>query len=368
MILSKNENLTEAFVQDLNNIGAKGVIYELPADNTYRIDTSEVKESILRLVDSLKNSTIKLILDVTPNYVTDEDALFKEAVNNDKARSSFVFTDKENNWISKVENGSAWHPISTQFILSQFGKNRYDLQLNDNIAKDKFKAVLKGLADLGVSGVRLINAPHFIISNNLTDEKPSGNNDLHTIHTDYNFFNHVHTTYQNGLGDLLSEFMTAFKNYTNNNGFVSVREIFKDPELLRNSAGDLSIELPIYTLLTKTLAGHDSSAGQDSLAEKNKVIQLERELTAVGQGFNKTTWVQWQYDTNIASDIGLSEYNTFIMLLPGVPVGKFEDFQIKTDNRTDYFKRLLEKRNNPSYMYGSFDVYTFNDSVIAYTR
>lgn len=258
-------------------------------------------------------------------------------------------------------NASAWEEYQPkQYVLCQFGQNRYDLQLNDTLAKDKFKAVLEHVAKLGVKGVRLVNAKHFIIDRALTDESadPSVRG---AVHTDYDYWTHTHTTYQPGLEALFGEFATLFKNATAQDGFLSVTDNVVRPEVFAIKKGGAGIELPVYGLLPLTLA--NSGAGSAK--------QLRNELTQIVETFGNTSWVQWQYAEKELenSPIGTSEYNMFIMLLPGVPVAHEASFRTKGENATSVIKEVEQLRQSPSYQHGSFSVYTdANETVIAYTR
>lgn len=348
-------------IKTYKDIGAKGVIYELPEDETYIVDTPAIQERIKRLVNDFKGSDINLIVDITPNFVTKDDQLFLKALVDKEYRSAFVWSERSTiptNWVSKV-NGSAWTEIQPQnYVLSQFGKDRFDLQLNNNLAKKKFIDVLESLAKIGVKGFRLNNAKHLIINTDLKDE---GISDVpNTVHTDYNFWTHTQTTFQTGLADLLYEFSRAVKNATDNEGFLSVTQHIEQPDMFITSTGIWSIELPVYGLLPHTLASNNPT----------KARLLHGELTQIVNTLGNKSWAQWQYDLPELeeSNLGLSEYNTFLMLLPGVPVGQITAFS-SNGTAFDYLKSLEEIRATPSYMHGSFNAYTdTNYTVIAYTR
>lgn len=373
----------------LQSIGARGAIFTIPADDTYRIgsaDDTAVDERIRRIVAGLQRHNIQPIADVTANFVHRNDALFglatdSAAVGAADAQKAFVIVthqaDKPNNWLSKV-NGSAWYQYEPkQFVLSQFGESRFDLQLNSTVAKDKLKAVLRQLAALGVRGVRLANAKHFIVSGDLRDEAPAAAPE--TVHTDYGYWQHTQTTYQPGLGDLLDELAATLKNATDGAGFLSLADNIGRPEAFRRSSdGQLAIELPIVGVLPRTLA----QPGGPQTAR-----QLSDELTRAVRTVGNASWVQWEYDAAELDKraVGLSEYNAFVMLLPGVPVAGVEQFEVsaapeaevQVANATQqqqqtslsFVDELEALRQTPSYMHGSFDVFTnANETVIAYTR
>lgn len=285
-----NVDVADAQLKSLRNVGAKGVIYALPAADTYRVQTADVADRIKRLVESVAAANIQVVVDVTPNYVSNDDELFVNAVANETYRSAFVFKNSSalpTNWLAKAGE-SAWtkNDASGLYVLSQFGVDLYDLQLNSTLAKDRFKEVLLQLVKLGVKGVRLANAVHYIVNTDLKDEIQ---NTLATgaVHTEYNYWTHTQTTYQSGLGKLLGEFEHLVKNATAGTGFVSVTDHIVNPETLYVN-GRLPVELPISGTLPRTLA----SAFTPQTTE-----QLSKELNQTFHQFLGASWLQWQYDT-----------------------------------------------------------------------
>ncbi|XP_055325471.1 maltase A1 isoform X2 [Sitodiplosis mosellana] len=353
-------------IEKLQSIDAKGVIYQLPADQTYQVDTERVEEYVMGIVNGFKNTTIKVILDLTPNYVTTEDELYKLALENESYRSAFVWLERTripNNWLSKVANtqqeGKAWKLVKTNhYVLSQFGENNIDLQLNDTIAKEKFKNVLRKLVRLGVSGFRLANAKHYIIDKNIPEDQSVSPNPKGGVHTDYDFWTHTGTTNRPGIGALLNEFWHVVNNETNGNGFLSVTDYIDHPEVFTINDKTIGFDLPIIVNLTSTLSNDSSNIAKrlsDRLSTLNTV--------------DRDVWLQWPYETSAENNlkIGTSEYNIFLFLLPGVPVGTLNDFL--SGNATAEIKKLEDYRKQPTYQHGSFEVYKANnDTVIAYSR
>lgn len=370
--INSNKNL----IEDLKSINAKGVIYQLPADKTYAVETREVQDYVKNLVEQFKNTSIHVILDLTPNYVTTENELYKWALNNETYRSAFVWAErarKPNNWVPKVvdkdgnkdggKENSAWKQVKTDnFVLSQFGVNNIDLQLNDPIAKEKFKDVLRSLMKLGVRGFRLANAKHYIIDPSLPEEIPDTNAAKQAVTNEYYFYTHRATTNQPGIGDLLHEFWKVVNNDTNGEGFLSVSEKIDDPIPFQTKHGIIGFDLPIVSVLPYALTKNST----DNLA-----TSLSKELTNVVKTYGNRTWVQWMCEkqTLSKSNIGISEYNIFLFLLPGVPVGTLDEFTGENATNVEEITKLEKIRETQSYQHGSFDVYTdLNDTVIAYSR
>lgn len=355
-------------IEKLQSIDAKGVIYNLPADKTYAIDTKEVQDYIKETVENFKNTSIKVIFDLTPNYVTTDNKLYQLAGTNETYRSAFVWRETArfpNNWLSKVPNtktnGSAWQLAqANNYVLSQFGENNIDLQMNDPIVKDLFKDVLRKLARMGVKGFRLANAKHFIINKNIPDDHSISRNPG-AVHTDYSFWTHSDSTNQPGLGELLQEFWQVVKNETSGDGFLSVSDYIEAPNVFQVK-GTYGFDLPILVNLTATLhTPNDSSTVAKKLYNQLSIVSIDHKLV----------WLQWPYEKVTANNakIGTSEYNIFLFLLPGVPVGSIDDFTASGNETIEDIKKLEAFRKTPSYQHGSFHPYSvLNDTVIAYTR
>lgn len=368
LVLIDTDQPSVETVKELNAIGARGIVYALPPSDTYAVETPSVSERISRLVATFKGTEIQVILDVTANYVSKEDPLFQKAIESAdaEARSAFIFTSSDKvvptNWKSLV-NGSAWENYrDKEFVLRQFGDDLYDIQMNSTVAKTRFKAVLKHLVSLGVKGVRLANAPHFIINaDQLRDEQDSPAKPG-AVFDQYDYYTHTQTTNQPGLSALMAELADVIKNATLGDGFLSVTEPLERFELFRPVGVAPGIELPILGLLPHTLAS----------AEENTARQLHKELKQINNGTE--FWSQWVYDeTALATGmVGLSEYNMFVWLLPGVPVGNVDKFQAKVGNGTavdNNIGDLQSMRKSASYQHGSFAAHIdANNTVVAYSR
>lgn len=373
-------------VRQLRALGARGAIFEVPADETYKIGTAQgtaIEQRIRKTIDELLLQHIQPIVDVTPNFVLADDELFQRAKTDVTLQEAFVFAQSPtvpNNWVSKV-NGSAWELVGNQqYVLSQFGVQRYDLQLNSTLAKDKFKAVLATLVRLGVRGVRLHNAKHFIVDRSLRNESPVSQPTVG--HDHYDFYTHTYTTYQAGLGELLQEFGAVVRAGSNGEGFVTLAEQIERPDRFQ-ADGRLAVELPIAGAMMRTLAARGGASPTSAAAAK----QLFNEMQRIGHEFGNHSWMQWEYDESVGGGdvpvgglVGTSEYNAFVMLLPGVPVAEARQLDVQpiggqsganrtTTGESTFLAELLALREQPSYMHGSFNVYTdSNDTVVAYTR
>lgn len=358
-------------IDKLKSISAKGVIYSLPGDKTYSIFSenatiaSEVETYVKDLVKGYNNTGIHLILDLTPNYVLPEDGLLKKAKENDTYRSAFVWKNmsrQPNNWLSKTQSGkSAWHLVSNDnYALSQFGEGNIDLQLNDTIAKEYFKDVLRKLVELGVNGFRLANAKHYIIDTDIKDDSIISDNSKDSNHQQYDFWTHTSSTYQPGLNKLLNEFWQVVNNTTNGDGLLSVTDYIERPEVFKMDDKNFGFDLPIVLNLTPTLL-EDSS---------NTAKNLHTRLTMNTSGqIGVNFWPQWPEVIANNAKNSTSPYNIFLFLLPGVPVLSYDNLKVASNATLDEIHKLKEIRKLLSYQHGEFKVYMANnETVIAYSR
>lgn len=371
-LVTVDEKSYQGQVEDVKRYGASGVVYRLPEDETYFVEGA-VEDKIKNLVKAFGDHDIKVILDVTANFVTKNDPLFKEATASADApqRSAFIWrqTSDKTNWLEVGTTGqvSAWKPLDSQLILGQFGSDRYDLQLNDPVAKDKLKGALKKLADLGVGGFRLANAKHFIVDKaGKNDEVASPASDKSLTHDHYDFWTHAHTTYQPGLGALLHELALEVRNYTKGDGFLSVSEDIVRPEAFAVDGSQLGVDLPEYgnveAILKAPITAESAKTIRDDIERTLNETDLYRSVSG------GKPWNQWPYDKSSVVNVAASEYNVFMFLLPGVPVVPLDVLNYGEGSHA-VIETLNKFRQSPSFEHGSFAIYTdVNATSVGYTR
>ncbi|XP_055586534.1 neutral and basic amino acid transport protein rBAT [Uranotaenia lowii] len=357
----------QAQVDEIRKYGAKGVIYELPADQTYFVDTPEVEAKIKELVGTFGSKDIKVILDVTPNFVTGQDQLFKEASAQEDSPSRAAFVWKQSgkpptNWLA-LDGDSAWREVGSSHVLAQFGPDRYDLQLGNAVAKDKLKGVLGHLARLGVRGFRLSNAKHFVIDADGKDDVNADVADKSLTLKDYGFWTHSHTTYQDGLGALLQELAAEVRNATNDEGFLSVSEDIVRPEAFA-AGGKLGVDLPEFGNVEEVLQQAGESGAADAVREA--VQRAYVEINKYSSPSGGKSWIQWPFTR--LSNVGASEYSIFTFLLPGVPVVPLDVLNFGEKSHAT-IEQLEKFRASPTCQHGSFDIYKdANGTSVGYTR
>lgn len=354
----------------LKKFGAKGVIYELPADETYFVNTPAVESKIKQLVETFNAKDIKVVLDLTPNFVTKDDQLFKDALEgaDPASRSAFIWKKTgtaPTNWLA-VSGGSAWQEVSSQqFVLAQFGSQRYDLQLSDPLAKDKLKTTLRHLATLGVRGFRLANAKHFIVDQDGKDDVIAEVNNKGVDLTQYGFWTHSHTTYQEGLGALLQELVLEVQNATNSEGFLSVSEDIVRPEAF-TVGNTLGVDLPQYGDLENVLRQPVEADSAKKI--RDDIAKTYNEIKGYLSPTGGKPWIQWPYQLDSLGNVAASEYNTFLFLLPGVPVVPLEVLNYGNSSLS-VIEHLEKYRTTPSYQHGTFGIaIDANGTSVGYTR
>ncbi|KAH8360264.1 hypothetical protein KR093_011795 [Drosophila rubida] len=359
------DNAKPEDVLSTKKIYASGAIYELPAMQTYEVKKPDVEAQIKRLVDLYKSSDVKVILDLTPNYVNKDSQLFKDALASEEKRSAFVWqnsgtvvgasSELPNNWRKVGGNVSAWEQVEGSYVLSQFEAGNYDLKMNSTIVRHELDAVLQHLIGLGVQGFRLKNTKFFLLTDNLADEEISSTpRDPNMI--DYGFYMHTQSTFQQGLGDVLYDYLGVVKN-ASADAFLSVAEDIVRPEayVLSQAGGALGIDLPMFGEFMKSVGA--------SKQDKNLRQQLQQTFQETGN----SSWLQWNFgDVYVDTPSHPSALTLFMALLPGVPIVPVDSIGYTNVNE-EIFKQVQQLRTSPSYMHGELNIFEAN-KLIAYSR
>lgn len=292
---------------------------------------------------------MNVVLDITPNYVSNTSTMFTDALNDKEKRSAFIWEENPELptvWNSLV-NGSAWTKIKNDHVLGQFGAGLFDLRMNNSLVKKELISSLQHLLSLGVKGFRLNNSKCYLINPKITNEDTSPKPGY--FQDQYEFYTHARTTFQDGLGELLYEYMVAVKN-ASMEAFLSVSEDIIEPEVYRVKTGEFGIDLPIYSRFPNKLG-------------VTKDQSLFTELQSVYKFVENLPWLQWTY--NVSGGLDPSAYSLFMSMLPGVTV--IADNSAAANLSARVLKHIHEIRSSPSFMFGSFDMYQSVD-IIAYSR
>ncbi|XP_039151868.1 uncharacterized protein LOC6727150 isoform X3 [Drosophila simulans] len=348
-------------VANAKKLVSAGAIYELPAALTYDVKKPEVEEKIKHLVALYQGSDIRVILDLTPNYVAKNSQLMQDAIANPEMRSAFVWRSGAkvlpNNWLKVGGNRSAWEKVGDNYVLSQFEDGYYDLRMNSTIVRNEFGGVLKHLVELGVRGFRLKNTKFFALFDSLEDELPSSSpKDFSLGPNEYGFYSHNKTTFLFGLGDVLYDYLSIVKN-SSDEAFFSVAEDVMYPQTYQLSRvpGAYGIDLPMYGNFVKVL----SKSKPDTPLRK----ELENTLALSGND----SWLQWNFaDIYVDTPQDPSALALFLSLLPGVPVVAVDAVAYKKVDQNTY-QHITNLRKTASYMHGNLIFYQA-DPLVAFSR
>lgn len=353
----------------LNSIQATGIVYKVPADDTYNAERmSAHKKAIEEVLAMSNNKAAKVIVDLVPNYVPAKDDMFMKALVDKNQRDAFVWVDRAqtpNNW-KAINGGTAWtKQEDSSFVLSQFAENRFDLQMNHAANKERLKKVILDYGKLaGVCGFRLANAKNYIVNTQLADEEDAKRNGNYG-HEDYQFWTHTQTTFVAGLTDLLAELKATALNATADHcegTFFGSSNSAEFTDLYAQSNGQLTLEsVPVKLNL------YQSGGGKGKNSEA-----IVRELRSLSQLTDKGIYAEHQYSEASKEAHLLSEQYLFTFLLPGgVPAITEEQLAEDANQKEPSLKlaNLLALRNSPSFTQGSFKVYQDTEKqMVGYTR
>lgn len=358
-LVTVDGNADDTDIEKLVQHEIRGVIYELPDVETYLVDTPAVQERIKKMVEKYKAKDIHFVIDLTPNYVTKDDELVKKALgNDDESRKAFVTFDKELNWRKVSSEAKAWELNGDRYYLKQFGDN-FDLRLDNPVAQEKFKNVLTSLSNIGVRGFRLANAKHFIIKDGgLNEEKPGSFKSKFNLNQ-YGFYEHVESTYRDGLGQMLLDFNRFIHNITNGEGFLTIKDDLSNHVNKYTVGESLGFELPRFGFINSVF--HEPNGG-------NKAKTLKEGFDFISKHVGTQNWMQIEYSPKAYAHFNEVAFKLFVGLMNGVQISSLKDL-IYVNNSTDVFTKLQKEHKSPVFQHGDFEYYLSEDEkAFAYSR
>lgn len=205
-----------------------GIFTDVPP--TYEVlEQSEPLEQFKAFLEKAKKYSIKVIVDLTPNFVSNTSRWFQLSANRTgeyadyfvwakgKDYSSNGTLEPPNNWVSTLDI-PAWtyNKQREEFYLHQYGTDQPDLNFNNPAVVQQFENVLKAWMKAGADGVRLRNARHLLVNASLPDDKMAvgAGSAVGVDHHQYEFWRHQHTTDQPGLDALLAR----WSSFVDDNG------------------------------------------------------------------------------------------------------------------------------------------------------
>ncbi|XP_028176777.1 uncharacterized protein LOC114364714 isoform X5 [Ostrinia furnacalis] len=183
------------------------------------LDSSDLQERFKKFVAKAKENGVKVIVDLTPNYVSVSHDWFQQSVNRTPPYDAYFTWTKPkeyvegsdpvpvNSWVS-TQNTSAWewNEDRKEFYLHQYESSQADLNFHNPAVVQEFDRVLKTWMQTGAAGVRLHKVrlalvdPAFPPESAESPAPRAGDAD----HTSYPYWRHTHTSDQPGLDNLLT--------------------------------------------------------------------------------------------------------------------------------------------------------------------
>uniref|UniRef100_T1JED2 alpha-glucosidase n=1 Tax=Strigamia maritima TaxID=126957 RepID=T1JED2_STRMM len=261
------------------------------------------------LVEKLKSSDMKLILDFVPNHTSNTSVWFEKSRRRVEPYTNYyVWHDGKmdgppNNWLS-VQGGSAWSfdQVRRQYYLHQFLPDQPDLNLRSKQVQDELEQILVYWLDLGVRGFQINSASYLYEDSLLRDE-------YHHINSPEN-------------AQLISQWRSLLDDYSeqhNNTGHIF---------LTVETSGKLKNAITMYGNETEKIAdfplNFHVTDNLNSTSNATDILQLIRDwLDAMPHG----AWPNWALgDHNrrrVASKLDIRLIDGLHMittLLPGTPI------------------------------------------------
>ncbi|XP_072930169.1 uncharacterized protein CD98hc isoform X2 [Epargyreus clarus] len=309
-----------------------------------------------KFVDKAKEYGLKVIVDLTANYVYKTHKWFQLSENSTDANSEyhdyFIWRPgtgfeasagsdpgssgdkpqpkKPNNWVStRDEPAWTYSPTRGEFYLHQFGADRPDLNMsNPNVVK-RFDAVLDKWMKAGAYGVRLRHGRELLVDPKMENELE--NPDVKgAVHTQYAYWRHNHTSDRAELHDLFAHWAHRVDNASSAPG--AGETVF----MLAEKPGRAAFESPsLRPPAAAAIAVRDAAAAAADLARR------------------LTRWPAIQLTSD--DDVNL-ELASFSLLLPAAPVLDIDQFRNRSNAELDTFAQLVDLRNDPSVQHGEYAV------------
>ncbi|KAL0869375.1 hypothetical protein ABMA27_007618 [Loxostege sticticalis] len=184
------------------------------------LDSPDLRERFTKFVAKAKEYGIKVIVDLTPNFVSATHNWFVLSVNRTEPYDSYFNWAKggdyvegsgtpspPNKWVSTMNTSAwEWNEDRKEFYLHQFGKEQPDLNFHNPQVVAEFDKVLRMWMKTGADGVRLHKVRLALVNSSYPPEyEVKGRGSVpDSDHTSYPYWRHIHTTDQPGLDALLA--------------------------------------------------------------------------------------------------------------------------------------------------------------------
>lgn len=329
----------------LRDAGAEGIFTNPP---TYDVlDDPDVLTSFKEFVAKAKEYGIKVIVDLTPNYVSTEHPWFTQSVNRTPPYDGFFTWAKgrdysdgsvpkpPNNWVSTADTSAwEWNKERKEFFLHQYGSEQPDLNFHNPAVVEQFDKVLDTWVKAGADGVRLHNVRQLLVNTSLPDEAPAVGQGSSPAadHLSYLYWRHRHTSDQPALGALLRRWAAVVGAGEGDKLFTVAEDGRPELWLLDRNMTSL-----------RPRAAVELHVGRDVAA---LVADLEQRLG---------DWPAIQLSVPSDADAGdAAELALFALLLPAAPVLQLDQL-LQDGNDTapnEKFSHLVSLREDASIEHG----------------
>ncbi|CAG9789117.1 unnamed protein product [Diatraea saccharalis] len=323
---------------------------------TYEVlDSEDVVTKFKEFVAKAKEYGVRVIVDLTPNFVSTAHTWFQLSVNRTAPYDTYftwakgrdyVETDSgsvpnpPNNWVSTMNTSAwEWNEARKEFYLHQYGSDQPDLNFHNPDVVKEFDKVLRVLMKAGAAGVRLHKVRQMLVNQSLPDELMAigRGSSPGADHLNYAYWRHKYTADQPALLTLLQQWAELVDSTAAVNPGAG-ETVFTVAE---ESGGKWTDEL---TLRPRAAAAFRLRTGRDLNA-------LVKEMQTPLQRWPA---VQLTSDSESA-DAELAE---LALLLPAVPVLSVTQLPAATNNTAtgEGLSQMVALREDASIEHGQFSV------------
>ena len=188
------------------------------------------------LLESIHKANLKLIIDLVPNYSSDQHPWFLESRSsrNNPKRNWYVWEDARkdgsppNNWLSVFGGGAwEWDQETGQYYLHSFLKEQPDLNWRNPEVQNAFFGEVRFWLEQGVDGFR-IDVAHYLMKDPLMRDNPlnpSGSKSIHKSLGDYDTQIHLYDKGHPDIHRIYRDFRKLLDEYSKKQPRMSMGEI-----------------------------------------------------------------------------------------------------------------------------------------------
>ncbi|CAK1583342.1 unnamed protein product [Parnassius mnemosyne] len=212
------ENL-ESELPLLQNSQVEGIFTYVCKDTYEVLETPDCLQQFKDFVTKAKKYSIKVIVDLTANFVSKSHTWFALSENRSAEYDNYFIWAKggdydeagkpqvPNNWVSTLDTPAwSWSEQRQEFYLHQYGEDQPDLNFTNPDVVRQFDKVLKLWMEAGADGIRLHKARQLVVNASLADEVADAGSGIarEATHSQYKFWRHRHTSDLPALEPLLA--------------------------------------------------------------------------------------------------------------------------------------------------------------------